>query len=117
VNLRLVSLTAITVAGLAAPAPAHHSFAMFDADRTYAVQATVKEFEWVNPHSSLRIMVKDERTGRPVLWTLEWSAPAQLAKMGIYPNSMRPGDVVSVTFHPMRDGSPRGLVVSGAVAR
>ena len=32
-NLKVVSLTAVVVAALAAPAFAHHSFAMFDAQR------------------------------------------------------------------------------------
>src|ERR1700694_5710887 len=50
-NLRLASLTAITAAAFAAPAVAHHSFAMFDADKTVTVQGTVTEFEWLKtPH-------------------------------------------------------------------
>ena len=99
-NLRLASLTAITAAAFAAPAVAHHSFAMFDADKTVTVQGTVTEFEWVNPHSWLRVMVNDGKTGKPMLWTL--------ITMGLQANSLKPGDVVSVTFHPMKDGSRRG---------
>src|ERR1700688_3039555 len=116
-NMRVVSLTAIVVAAFAAPAFAHLSFAMFDAEKTITLQGTVKEFEWVNPHSWLRVVVNDEKTGKPVLWALELSSPSRLITMGIYANSMKPGDVVSVTFHPIRDGSRRGLVVRGAVAR
>jgi hypothetical protein len=37
--------------------------------------------------------------------------------MGINPNSLKPDNVVSVTIHPMKDGSRAGLVVQGAVAR
>jgi hypothetical protein len=116
-NLRLASLAALTVAAFAAPALAHHSFAMYDADKTITLQGTVKEFEWVNPHSWLRVVASDERTGKPVLWVLELGAPSQLITTGIYANSLKPGDVVSVTFHPMKDGSRRGLIVRGAVAR
>jgi hypothetical protein len=116
-NLRLASLTAITAAALAAPTLAHHSFAMYDADKTVTLQGTVKAFEWVNPHSWLRLMVNDEKTGKPVLWALELGAPSQLITTGIYANSLKPGDVVSVTFHPRKDGSRTGLVVRGAVAR
>ena len=116
-NLRVVGLTAIVAAAFAAPAVAHHSFAMFDAEKTVTLQGTVKEFEWVNPHSWLRVIAADERTGKPMLWTLELGAPSQLITTGIYANSFRPGDVVSVTFHPRKDGSRTGLVVRGAVAR
>jgi hypothetical protein len=35
------------------------------------------QFEWVNPHSWLRVMVNDGKTGRPVLWTLELSSPCR----------------------------------------
>ena len=73
-NLKVVSLTAVAVATLTAPAIAHHSFAMFDAEQTITYQGTVKEFEWRNPHSWLRVMVNDEETGKPVPWALELSA-------------------------------------------
>src|ERR1700674_5982064 len=104
-NLRLASLTAITAAAFAAPAVAHHSFAMYDAEKTITLQGTVKEFEWVNPHSWLRVMVNDEKTGKPVLWALELSSPARLTTMGMHADSVKAGDVVSVTFHPMKDGT------------
>jgi hypothetical protein len=116
-DLRLAGLTAITAAALAAPALSHHSFAMYDASKTLTLQGTVTEFEWVNPHSWLRVMANDEKTGKPVPWVLELGSPSQLITTGIYANSLRPGDVVSVTFHPRKDGSRTGLVVRAAVAR
>ena len=117
-NVRLAGLTAVMTAAFAAPALANHSFAMYDTDKTFTLQGTVKQFEWVNPHSWLRVMAAaDERTGKAALWTFEFGAPSQLITTGIYANSFKPGDVVSVTFHPRRDGSRTGLVVRGAVAR
>jgi Family of unknown function (DUF6152) len=107
-NLKLVSLTAIAAAALAGPAIAHHSFAMFDAEKTVTLEGTVKEFEWVNPHSWLRIMVNDEKTGQPAAWALELSSPSRLVTMGMRADSLKPGDVVSVTFHPMKNGSRSG---------
>jgi hypothetical protein len=108
-NLKVVSLTAIGVAAaFTAPAIAHHSFAMFDAEKTVTMQGTVKEFEWVNPHSWLRVMVNDEKSGKPLLWALELSSPSRLITMGMHADSVKPGDAVSVTFHPMRDGSRGG---------
>jgi hypothetical protein len=114
-NLRLASLTAITAAAFAAPAVAHHSFAMFDAAKTVTVQGTVTEFEWVNPHSWVRVMVNDGKMGKPVLWTLELSSPSLLNTMGLQANSLKPGDMVSVTFHPMKDGSRGGQALRVAV--
>ncbi|HEY6259358.1 MAG TPA: DUF6152 family protein [Xanthobacteraceae bacterium] len=110
-NLKVVSLTAIAAIAVfasSAPAPAHHSFAMFDADQTVTLEGTVKELEWTNPHSWLRILVKDEKTGQPVLWALELSSPARLKRMGMSADSVKAGDAVSVTFHPLKDGARGG---------
>ena len=108
-NLRIASLAAITAAAFAAPALAHHSWAIYDTDRTITLQGTVKEFEWVNPHAWLRFTVNDEANGgKPALWAIELSSPGRLVTMGMRADSMKPGDVVSVTFHPMKDGTRGG---------
>ena len=115
-NLKVVSLTAIAVAAFAASAVAHHSFAMFDAQKTVVLEGTVKEFEWVNPHSWLRIMVNDEKLGRPVLWAVELSSPSRLVTMGMRADSMRAGDAVSVTIHPLKDGARGGQFIQAVLA-
>src|SRR5580704_11707173 len=98
---KVVRTAAILLATFTAPAVAHHSFAMFDAEKTITLQGTVKEFEWVNPHSWLRINVNDEKTGKAALWALELSSPSRLVTMGMRADSVKAGDTVSVTFHPM----------------
>jgi hypothetical protein len=107
-NWKLVSLSAMAAGAFAVPALAHHSFAMFDAEKTVTMQGTVKEFEWVNPHSWLRIMVKDEKTGQLAQWALKLSSPARLKRMGMGQDSVKTGDTVSVTFHPLKDGGRGG---------
>jgi len=101
----------IAAASFSAPAGAHHSFAMFDATKTVTLQGTVKEFEWTNPHSWLRVNVADDKSGKTVLWALELSSPARLTTMGMHADSVHPGDKVSVTFHPMRDGTRGGQFI------
>ncbi len=114
-NVKAVSLTAFAIAALATPALAHHSFAMFDAEKTLTFQGTVKEFEWRNPHAWLRVMVNDEKTGKPVLWALELSSPARLVTMGMRSDSVKEGDAVSVTFHPMKDGTRGGQFIQAVL--
>src|SRR3954452_7948246 len=89
-SLQLVSLSAIAAAAFAASAFAHHSFAMFDSQQTVTLDGTVKEFEWVNPHSWLRVMVKDEKAGQQVMWALELSSPSRLVTMGMRADSVKP---------------------------
>jgi hypothetical protein len=114
-NLKVIRLAAIAVAAFAAPAFAHHSFAMFDAEKTVTLEGMVKEFEWTNPHAWLRIMVNDEKTGKTAVWALELSSPARLVTMGMHADSVKPGDAVSVTFHPMRDGARGGQFIQAVL--
>jgi hypothetical protein len=114
-SLQVVSLTAVAAAALTASAFAHHSFAMFDAQKTVTLDGTVKEFEWVNPHAWLRVMVKDEKTGQQVMWALELSSPSRLVTMGMRADSVKPGDAVSVTFHPLRNGARGGQFIQAVL--
>jgi hypothetical protein len=70
----------------------------------------VKEFEWANPHSWLTLDVVNIETGEHQDWLLEARAPAQLLRRGWRRDSLKPGDVVSVTLRPLRSGGPGGLV-------
>ena len=110
-NLKALGLAGVTAALLAAPAFAHHSFAMFDAETTFEFQGTVKEFQWTNPHSWLQVMVENEQ-GQEVEWSLEMGSPGGLARSGWRPRTVVPGDQVTVTLHPLKDGSPGGQLLT-----
>ena len=115
--MKVTAVCLIGAAALVIPslASAHHSFAMFDAEKTLTMKGTVKEFEWTNPHSWLRVTVMDEKTGKPLLWALEMSSPARLTTMGMKANSVKVGDAVSVTFHPMKDGARGGQFIQAVL--
>ena len=100
------SVAALT---LTAPAYAHHSHANV-VEETIELSGTVKEFEWTNPHSWITLDVVNNETGAHQDWLLEARAPAQLLRRGWQPDSLKPGDVVSVTLRPLRSGGPGGLV-------
>ena len=114
-HLKAIALASVTAFALSVPASAHHSFAMFDAAKEVTVQGPVKEFEWTNPHSWLRVMVMDQKTGKPVLWAFELSSPARLTTMGMHADSVKPGDNVTVTFHPMKDGTRGGQFIQATL--
>ena len=108
--LCLAGLAAGALAAPSAPALAHHSFAMFDAEKTVTLKGTVKEFEWTNPHSWLRVMVTDD-TGKTQQWALEMGSPGQQSRVGWKPDAVKPGDQVTVTIHPLNHGSRGGQFV------
>jgi hypothetical protein len=90
---------------LRAPAGAHHSGAMFEPEKTITVEGVVKEFEYTNPHSWLWVTVTNDDT-TTTDWGFEAEGPSTLFRNGIKKSDLKPGDKVTVTGRPMRDGRP-----------
>jgi hypothetical protein len=107
-KLRVAGFVAISVAVFAASSYAHHSFAMFDHDKMITISGTLKEFEWTNPHCWLHVNAVDPATGRTVEWAFEMGSIGQIAADGWKVDSVKPGDMISVEAHPMKDGSRGG---------
>jgi hypothetical protein len=114
--LKTTALLAAAAAFAAAPALAHHSFAMFDHDKTAKISGTVKEFEWTNPHAWIHVTATDEKTGRQVEWSFEMGSVGQIAAQGWKADTIRPGDKITVTMHPLKDGSRGGQYMAAALA-
>ncbi len=108
-NYKALSLAAIATAAFAAPAFAHHSFAMFDQSKTVTYKGTVKEFEWINPHSWIRLTVVDQATGKEAQYAFEMGSPARSTYDGWTRDTLKPGDVITVTVAPLKDGSRGGM--------
>ncbi len=111
INRKFLIGLALAASGPPMAAFAHHSFAMFDRNRTDTVVGTVEALEMVNPHAWLRVMVANPQ-GRPQEWSMEMGGPGQLERNGWTATSVQPGDKVSVVIHPLRDGSYGGQLVS-----
>lgn len=99
----------------ASGAYAHHSYAMFDADKTLTIAGAVKEFKWSNPHAWLEVNVPNDAGGVDV-WGVEMNSPNNLVRQGWRASSLKPGDKVKVTMHPMRDGTKGGSFMSVELA-
>jgi hypothetical protein len=102
-----IAIAAALLSLATAPAMAHHSFAMFDNVKTTTLDGTVKEFEWVNPHSWIHVTVVNAQ-GMPEEWAFEMGSPGQLASQGWKKDTVHVGDKISISFHPMKDGSHGG---------
>lgn len=105
----------ILFAGLAAAgtglAVAHHSFAAFDINAQKTVTGTVKKFDYTNPHSWIWLDVPNEQGGVDT-WGFEGMSPNYLSRRGWTRNTLKPGDKLTVTFRPLRDGGKGGMFVS-----
>lgn len=106
---RFLGLGAVLLATLAGGASAHHSFAMFDQERTIRLKGTVREFQWVNPHTWVQLLVPTG--GRTVEWSIEGRSPNGLARRGWTRTSLKPGDDVTLVVKPLKNGKPGGAIV------
>ena len=112
----------VTTAGFAAvaalfstPAYVHHSGAMFDGSKDVKITGTVMEFHWTNPHSSFKLSVPDGH-GSQSIWSVEMGGPNNLIHEGWKRSTIKPGDKISATVHPLKDGTPGGQYVSITLA-
>ena len=114
---RMIAIFAL-VAGLlvvSSPLPAHHGNAVFDSGKTRTMKGTVTEWFWANPHCFLSFDVKGE-DGKSVHWVMETQAPPNMVPYGFTKQTFKPGDQVTVTLEPVKNGEPLGRLVSVVTA-
>jgi hypothetical protein len=107
----LAALACALALAASRPVLAHHSAAGVDQTRSVTIVGVLKEFKWANPHSWMDIDVTDDK-GQTKLWSVEMTAPAYLARAGWTSKTVKPGDKVTVTVRPMKNGDPGGLFVN-----
>ena len=106
---RFLVLLALLLGG-PGPALAHHSFAMFDRERTIVITGVVREFQWTNPHTWIQISVTDT-TGKVTEWSLEGGSPGILSRNGWKRNALATGDKVTIEIYPLKSGEPGGSFI------
>jgi len=101
--------------GLVAPALAHHSFAMFEREKYVSVTGTVSEYEWTNPHVWIHVKAPDAQ-GKMVEWGFEMQSIAQDSRAGWRADTVKPGDKITIEYHPLKDGTRGGQLTSAVLA-
>jgi hypothetical protein len=97
------------------PLAAHHGGASFDVGKEVTLKGTVSEWIWSNPHCFLKIDVKDA-SGSVTRWVVETQNPTTMTQGGWSRRTFAPGDEVTVTLEPYKNGAPIGLVRSVILA-
>jgi len=92
------------------PLFAHHSTAQYVTGTYLTIKGTVTEWFWANPHCLLKLDVKTD-SSEVVHWVAETGAPANMIDAGWRKNSLKPGDQVTVTLRPAKNGKPVGSAV------
>lgn len=91
-------------------AMAHHGTAGYDMNNmTSFPKATVTEVEWANPHCQIHFDVTNDK-GEVQHWNVEAPPPSMLAPRDWTRKSLQAGDMVTIYFHPAKNGSPFGII-------
>src|SRR4051812_8585300 len=97
VKSSLLSFAAAALLAAATPAIAHHAVAAeFDTHKPITFTGTVKEMQWTNPHIYTLVEVKNP-DGTSVVYRVEGGPPNALFRQGWRRDSLKAGEVVSVT--------------------
>jgi hypothetical protein len=92
------------------PLSAHHGSAAFETGKSVVMKGAVTRWFWANPHCFLSYDVKDE-TGNITHWVAETSNPPDMINRGWSKGTFKPGDEVTVTVEPVKNGRPAGRLL------
>lgn len=94
---------------------AHHGTANYDTTKSITVKGPVTRFQFINPHVIISMDVKDDK-GNVQNWQGELTSPNRLTRAGWTNDSIKSGDVITISGFPAKSGSPEiwiQKVVSG----
>jgi hypothetical protein len=94
----------IGILAISFPALAHHGRATYDETKFATIMGTVSSFQFSNPHALLILNVKNDK-GNIEMWVGEGTSPNMLVREGWDKRTIKPGDRITATGHPARDGS------------
>ena len=107
-SMRCLALGALLLAlsGLS-PVAAHHSVpGQFDVSKPMTLTGTISKVDWINPHIYVHLDVKNDK-GTVTTWALATLPTAMMRRAGLTRESLqgKPGEEVTITAVPARDGS------------
>jgi len=89
---------------------AHHSLAgVYDMKVEKELTGTVAKIQFVNPHGSLTMTVKNT-DGTTTDWVFTTGSATRLADRGIGKGTLKAGETVTAKFIPARTGNPLGFL-------
>jgi hypothetical protein len=103
-------IAAVCFLAVSAPLSAHHGAAGYDMDKQLTMNGTVREWLWANPHCFMKYDAPDEK-GNVAHWAVEVSNPTDMTKRGWSLHSFKPGDEITVTVRPAKNGELVGQLL------
>jgi len=109
------ALSILAIAAMVSVAFAHHSFAVYDHNKTLTLNGKVTKFQWTNPHAYLELDVPDGK-GAVKHYTLECTSINMMQRLGWRSNMVKAGEQVKAIAAPLLSGQPGGLLLEITLA-
>src|SRR5262245_5685116 len=94
---------------LAVPALAHHSAAAYNTQQQVTVKGTIETYQFKNPHIYMTLKVRKD-DGTSTLMEVEAGAASVLNTIGFTKDSVKAGDLVTVTGNPSRNNADKFML-------
>ncbi|UYN97909.1 MAG: hypothetical protein KIT25_12160 [Enhydrobacter sp.] len=75
---------------------AHHGWGEYDSSRLLTLTGSVKEFDYANPHGTLRLATPDKT------WFVILAPPSRMESRGLPRDAVKIGDQITVEGHASR---------------
>ena len=98
---RILSLLGAAV--LAAPALAHHSFAVYDFTQQIPFEGVIDTLNFKNPHIAMTLIHTDENGETRTINFVEGAPANMLGRNGLRPDMVKPGTKVTAYGSPLRE--------------
>ncbi len=111
-RLVIAALAFSTIATISVSA--HHSFAAFDMTQEKTITGVVSRFDWTNPHTFIWVDVVNDK-GVTESWAIEGMSPNYLGRRGWSKNSVKPGEKITVSVRPLKEGKTGGMFIRAQI--
>jgi hypothetical protein len=99
----LLAFFAAAIAAAAAPATAHHSFAIYDMAQDVEFKGVVETVKFRNPHMAMTMIATNEKGEKQTINFVEGAPANMLVRLGLKPELLKPGQEITAIGAPRRD--------------
>ncbi len=97
------ALLGLIVVSFAAPAFAHHSFAIYDMEQNIEFKGVVETLKFRNPHMAMTMIATNDKGEKKQINFVEGAPANMLVRLGLRPEYIQPGQEITAIGAPRRD--------------
>jgi hypothetical protein len=98
-----LALLCTAVAAVAAPAAAHHSFAIYDMQQNVEFHGVIATVKFRNPHMAMTLTTTGADGAEKTIDFVEGAPANMLARLGLRPELIKPGQEITAIGAPRTD--------------